>query len=722
MFLAVGIVLFIISVAIMFAIIFTTIRTIKNRGELVISKKNLIYFVPTFLLIYSLHLSAWVFNGESLGFFQCFGLFGSVLDVVAKFKTDTDLVMPICMEYPVFYAAFVLAYVSGGATVILSIASFFSPRVRNYVSYRQALRRGCDIVLGDCADTLRYVRNNKKCLLLVPDVSRSRYAELIKSGYTVVRDSLHGIGKRLRGGEYHIILFSAAKKPYTRVIEEFLAIKRDGVMITLNLEADQGDVKIIKERLIAGTDDKVSAFIHCFSKHELIARQFVVQHPITKYIPRSFFNANCSLKADKEINVVFIGFGKMNYQLFRMCSMQFQFAVQHGEKFAAKPVHYYIYDHRDEVLHNEFFSRILYEFDEDFKDCDFPRPERICDITEVSQMDINSVAAKKKFRSLAAENSFTYFVISLNSDLDDASYAQTIKRLLPQSENYRIFVRAKSNDENFGDDGILYFGDESKIYTHSCIVNDDLSEFARRLNMLYDNIKNMPKWLAEIRSLPVEEQGAALDRCLRDRGHRALMQRNWESRPMIEQTSNLYHALNLPFKLNLLGFDMVKRIDEHDKGIPEERFDERYVNTGKQSNYSDVSFFFETQSSNVLAFIEHLRWNALYILYDYKQMKKKDMPVMESVDSDGNRKITVLHKDLSRKLHACLTTYYGLKELIEYKFSIMYPDENVKDVSTKDARLRELYNLYQYDYMDLDKLYTDISAIGYKIIEKTDSK
>ena len=98
------------------------------------------------------------------------------------------------------------------------------------------------------------------------------------------------------------------------------------------------------------------------------------------------------------------------------------------------------------------------------------------------------------------------------------------------------------------------------------------------------------------------------------------------------------------------------------------------------------------------------------------------MPIMESVDSDGNRKITVLHKDLSRKLHACLTTYYGLKELIEYKFSIMYPDENVKDVSPKDARLRELYNLYQYDYMDLDKLYTDISAIGYKIIEKTDSK
>lgn len=72
-------------------------------------------------------------------------------------------------------------------------------------------------------------------------------------------------------------------------------------------------------------------------------------------------------------------------------------------------------------LHNEFFSRMLYEFDEDFKDCDFPRPERICDIAEVGQTDINSVEAKKKFKELVTDNSFTYFIISLNADLEDAS-------------------------------------------------------------------------------------------------------------------------------------------------------------------------------------------------------------------------------------------------------------------------------------------------------------
>lgn len=718
MFLAAGIILFIISLAIIFAIIFTTVRTIKNRGELVISKKNLIYLAPTFILIYLLHLSARLYNGGALNFFSYFALLGSVLEVITKFKVDTDLVLPICNAYPVYYAAFILAYIAGGAAVILSIASFFSPRIRNFFSIRRTLHGGCDIVIGDCADSLRYARANKNSILLIPDISRARYAELLKNGYKVVRRQLKDFCKNFSKGEYNLILFSSANIPYTQIIEQFIAIKSDGRTITLNMGSNQESVKVIKERLIAEADGKVSAFINCFSKHELIARQFVVQYPITKFIPRSFFNENYSLKPDKDINVVFIGFGKMNYQLFRMCSMQFQFATQNDGKLESKPVHYYIYDHKDEALHNEFFSRILYEFEEDFKDCDFPRPDKICDIAEVCRTDINSVEAKKRFKELVTDNGFTYFIISLNADLEDASYAQTIKRLLPEGGNYRIFVRAKSNAEKLGNDGIIYFGDESKIYTHGSIVNDDLSEFARRLNMLYDNIQNMPEWLAAIRHLPAEQQGEALEKSLSDPSHRNLMRANWENRPMIEQASNLYHALNLPFKLNLLGFDMVKCSNGNRNGITETEFNKRYINTGKINNYADVNFFFGLQSSNVLAFIEHSRWNALYILYDYKQMKKRDIVAVKQVEKDGTIKISAPHKNIALKQHACLTTYYGLKELIEYKFSVMYPDEKIENVPPTDSRLRELYNLYQYDYMDLDRLYSEITAMGYKIVEQ----
>ena len=717
MFLVTGILLLIISAAMIFAIAFTTVRTVKDRGELIISKKNLIYLAPTFMLIYFLHMAAWVYNGNGLDFFSCFSLLGSVLEVITKFKADSSLVTPICNEYPVFYAAFVMAYVAGGAAVVLSVASFFSPRIRNYISLRRALRRGCDIVIGDCADSLRFAKNNKNCLLLMPAVTRARYAELIKGGYTVARGPLKDFGKKLCGKEYNLILFSGCNISYTGVIEEFITVKRGGKRVTLNMEANQDSVKIIKERLIADTDDKVGSFISCFSKHELIARQFVAQYPVTKFIPRSFYNENYTLKPDKDINIVFIGFGKMNYQLFRMCSMQFQFAAPCGDRLQSKPVHYYIYDHRGEALHNEFFSRMLYEFDEDFKDCDFPRSERICDIAEVGQTDINSVEAKKKFKELVTDNSFTYFIISLNADLEDASYAQTIRRLLPEDGNYRIFVRAKSSAENFGGGKVIYFGDESKIYTHDYIVNDELSELARRLNMLYDSIGNMPQWLADIRKLPVGQQGEALDKSLQNYDCRELMRENWESRPMIEQASNLYHALNLPFKLNLLGFDMVKRAGDGDTGISEEEFDKRYVNTGRENNYADIGFFFGLQSSNVLAFIEHLRWNALYILYDYKQMKKKDIVAKEEMDKEGNVKIVAPHKNTALKQHACLTTYYGLKELIEYKFGVMYPGEDINNVPPTDSRLRELYNIYQYDYMDLDRLYSEISSMGYKIVE-----
>ena len=88
MFLATGIILLIISLVIICAIAFTTARKINVRGEIVISKKNLIYLVPTYLLIYVLHMSAWLYNGNGLDFFSGFSLIfgqnireGDVVDV-----------------------------------------------------------------------------------------------------------------------------------------------------------------------------------------------------------------------------------------------------------------------------------------------------------------------------------------------------------------------------------------------------------------------------------------------------------------------------------------------------------------------------------------------------------------------------------------------------------------------------------------------------------------
>lgn len=706
-YLILGIVFLLFALSLAVVIALTLVFSIRSGGEL-ISKKNLLYLAPTFLLIYLLYITASAFNGEDIDFFYCFSLISSVLDVL-KFKATKSLLLPICQSYPIYYVDFAMAFIAGSVTVILSIASFFGQRIRNYFAVKRLLNRNCDIVLGDSDSALRYAKNNKSSIVLGAGVGRQRYGDLLKSGVAVIRIpfAAKAVLRKCKKGEHNIIVFRDGKYSYTEVLEQFAQIRTNGGNVYLHLEARQDEMKVLKEKFVAKADDSVGAYIFCFSKYELMARRFVVDYPITKYIPRNFYNENYTLKSEKQINVVFLGFGKVNYQIFRMCAMQFQFAQQSGDKLCAKPVKYHIFDNSDAALHNEFFSRVLYEFDEEFKNCDFPKPEKICEL-DIHRTDINSVEARKAFKALVTDDSFTYFIISLNGDLEDASYARTVKRLLQNEKNYRIFVRAKNNGGerlNSENDSIIYFGEEKNLYTHANIVNDDLTELAQRINLLYNTVSDAPVWLREIQAAMPAEQCRLLDEKLQSSDYKRLLLQKWANLPFIEQASNLYHALNLPFKLNMMGLCMTRRQGENDKGISESRFNMRYINSERASGYKDYSFYFKNESSNVLAYIEHSRWNALYIFYDYKQMPKREMQAV-----DGN----VKHKDVSRKLHACLTSYYGLDELIRFKFGILYP--GVKPAND-DERLLELGKIYRYDYMDLDRLYGEITAMGYKLEE-----
>lgn len=725
MYLALAIVFLLASLLMAAVIVITAVRSLKRNGDL-ITKTNLLYLAPTFLIIYLLHITAEVYNGSELDFFSCFSLIYTSLDVM-KFKAVKSMLMPLCTAYPLYYADFVISFIIGGITVILSIASFFSRRIGNFFKVKYRLRKGCDIVIGDSDTSVQYLKSTQNTVLLGTNLSNARFVDLIKQGIAVLNIpfSAKSISRKLKRGAYNIIVFKDANNSYTKIIETFLSLLKD-VDVSIYLEANQKEMKILKQKFITKADNK-KTYISGFSKYELMARQFVVDYPISKYIPRKFFSENGAIKSDKEIHIVFIGFGRVNYQLFRMCAMQFQFAHEQDGKLASHPIKYHIYDCEKRALHNEFFSRMKYEFDEVFSDCDFPKPEKVCDIVDIEEQYSNSVDAKKAFKSFVNEDSFTYFIISLNDDLEDASYAQTIMRMFNQNKNYRIFVRAKNNSGerlNEDDDNIIYFGDENGLYTHNNIVNDDLTELAQRINFLYKQISDPTKWVEKLYNrtdLTLEQKNTIFRKNISEAKNKKEMLEIWGKLPNIEQDSNLYHALNLPFKLNLLGFDMVKMSDETDKGITEAEFNKAYVNSGRAENYNDYSFFFKTESSNVLAFIEHSRWNALYILYDYKQMKKADMQIVEKVDEKGNIVRSMSHKNTDLKQHACITTYYGLNELIAYKYKALYPDEVLDEKHYKDnAHLKELGKIYAYDYMDLDRLYNEITAMGYKLVKNND--
>lgn len=724
MYLAFGIIILSALIFMTGIIVYTLIKSLKE-GEEIISKKNLIYIVPLYCIVYLLYVLASVYSREEMDFFHFFTLLYYTAESVIKFKLQTGLIMPLCDAVPIIKADLIIACILCFFAVTLGVLSLFSQRIRNFVSVRVRLYKGCDIVPGDSKSALRYIKNYKNCILLGTDITRQRYNELVKDGITVLRMpfAAQPLLKKLGRRKHNIIVFRDGNYSYTKIIETFTALRQGGSECGIYLEGNQEAMKILKEKFVSDADVKAGAHISCFSRHELMARRFVVDYPITRFIPRDFYNSDYTVKDGKEINVVFIGFGKVNYQLFRMCSMQFQFAGIKSGKLCAKPVNYYIYDNEKKALNNEFFTRLGFEFDEEFKDCDFPKPEKICNIADVKPWDINSEEAKKKFKSLVTKDSFTYFVISLDNDLEDASYARTVRRLLNSDDNFRIFVRARNDSgeklnaerlcDGDTDEKIIYFGEEKKLYTHENIVNDELLELAQRINLLYNNVKNPPEWLKSIKQLKPEAQKRILNEYLEKSKNRQYMQEQWASLIAIEQDSNLYHALNLPFKLNLLGFGMVKKRDG-EIGVSEEKFDERYINSGRANGYNDYSFFFKTESSNVLAFIEHSRWNALYIMYDYKQMKKKDLKIVKEKDEKGKEVLTVPHKNGEKKQHACLTTYYGLNELIIYKYRMLYPDADADaaDFNT-DPRLLSLGKIYAYDYMDLDRLYGEITAMGY---------
>ncbi len=735
-----GILFLVAEIIVICVFVFGTALMYK-RHKILVSKKNLWYLIPSFLLIYLLGLTARFYGGAPVDFFVCFDLVNTTLDVFG-FQID-DYIVEICKN-GIFYADFVIAYVLAVITAVTGVLGFFGLRLHNSYIKCKAYHKGCDLVLGDSESSLLYLKVNPGSVMIAPKITGKRYVELLKSGFTVDRKELNSVklAKRVKKNDFDLIVFRDRGYPYTKIIDEFSALRKNGGRVDLHFEATLDETKIVRRKFIEKAGAEIEPHIRCFSKYELIARKFVADYPITKYIPREFYNDNFSIKNNKKINVVFIGFGKVNYQLFRMFAMQFQFASEKKGRLISKPVDYYIYDCQESALSNEFRSRIEYEFDEIFSDCDFPKPEKICEM-HVENVDINSCDVKRKFRSLVDKNSYTYFIVSLDDDLKDAAYAQTIRRLFNDDYNYKIFVRAKNkNGEtlNVSTDSVVYFGDDISFYTHDNIVNDALSETAQRLNLLYEMTKKesqdkeskQPKCAdrqaiidkgadgqatSEGNKAAKQKQSAELNDYLKNPDNRKYMLDLWSNLKMIDQSSNLYRALNIPFKLAMLGFEMV----ESGGKITEKEFFNRYAKADSaeesKKKYTDYSVYFKTEPCNVFAYIEHARWNALYILYDFKQMSKSEMKVEEKVEN-GKSIREVCHKDKDKMRHGCLTSYYGLDDLIKFKFELLYGKTEANNVSNTDARLLELSDIYKYDYLDLENLYSYILTMGYTVADR----
>ena len=655
------------------------------KKKAVIDKTSLIYLLPTFILVYALYLTATIYNDVKPTFYTFFLLVHETLSMVAM-ELNQDLIMPLSEANGWFHAATIGACVLSFITIVFGVMALFGTTLINEIKKRGRFRKGGDLVIGASANALQYLKTHASAVLWAEKIEKEAYRDLIKKGYVVHKAPLtvKNIKKQLKSNEYHLIVFRDVSYSYLSVLDCFEELKKQTAKrIFLHLEVNADEMKIVREKYLSQVDESANSFIMPFCRYELMARRFIAEHPITKYIPRDFFNKNLTLKEEKEINVVFLGFGKVNYELFKLMATNFQFAKQKDGKLYAAPVHYYTFENNSERLANEHFIKLINNYDEIFKGSDLPPAEKICDLKDLLPMDAHSAEARKQLRALVNKDTYTYFIISIANDFQDAAFANELKKCLDEETNYKIFVRAKCEEELLfenKDNNVLYFGDNTHCFLHENIVNRDLMELSQNVNNLYNQHT---------------KEGVG-------------MLREWQKLAVVEQYSNIDAALNIYFKLNMMGFTLEKAAGG---GVSKEDFINACPDAFMGAKGGDYDFFFETTTANVLAFIEHSRWNAYYLLSGYKPL-----PFEQFIwKQDRTGKDVLQHKDEEKNRHACLTTYYGLDKLICYKEKTLKEatDRKVGEV-TKDA----LAAIYRYDYMVIDGMYDALTKLGYSIVKR----
>ena len=303
-------------------------------------------------------------------------------------------------------------------------------------------------------------------------------------------------------------------------------------------------------------------------------------------------------------------------------------------------------------------------------------------------MDAHSGKTRKQLVELVKEDTYTYFVISLSEDFEDGAFAYELKKHLSGKGNYKIFVRAKGEESrllNKGEEDIIYFGEDDECLLHENIVNDDLMELSQNVNNLYNDY-TQDKW-AQLRE--------------------------WQKLPVVEQYSNINAALNIYFKLHLMGFDLKKG---KEGGVTKEELQKMLPDVFMGENGKDYQYFFGTKAANVLAFIEHSRWNAYYILSGYKPLHFNEFTWKQN--NKGREDLQ--HKDKEKLRHACLTSYQGLDELIQYKYKTLKEESEKGERKVGQVDFNAQAAIYRYDYMVVDGMHEALSGLGYSIVKRED--
>lgn len=594
--------------------------------------------------------------------------------------------------------AFLVIYLVSLFIFYYSIITGLFKSLKNVISLHKALNKSCDILIG--IDNIEmYAKEARNIIVwLLPsstkadiDLLRGLAIPYIKKEFNF--NELYNLSLKYNKNEYNFISFNNDEDNLIYISEfiKYLELENSTNKkiyeyhnLYIHTEISIDNLVTIHDKILANSKE-LSPYINIFNRYELTALKFINDSPLAKFIPNEFISDsiildtnstnnkiklnNCDddvlCQYDKMLNVIYLGFGRVNSELFKSQAINDQLVSFNPSNNTIKShiVNYFAFDnkaHDKKDKNEQFYSKRYDLFKEKILNKELDKndylemPEDVYRLYRIRE-DVNDKSNIENILSLLKiKDSYNQIIISLENDLDNIDLALKLIMLFNENdlENYHIFVRIKNDNEKTielikNNDKIDFFGCDSHILNSDVIINKQIISFAKLMNKKYNQ--------------------------------KRLSDTSWYSLSPIKQKSNIYAGLSIRSKLNLLEADYTNDINAIENKECLKKLEYSF------NSYHEFRYDNGINTAKLLSYQEKLRWNAFYIMNGYIPYKKSDIkydifiPTELSFIKDNDRK----------RSHACLTSANGLDEYHNiFKNIVMY--EKYDYVITENEKINEL--------------------------------
>ncbi len=625
--------------------------------------------------------------------------FSDAIDIIKLSFNDTMIEL-LKLNCKSLLAAYYIAYGLSAAALSSLTIYLLEITLKNVVRLAKIMFKGRDVILvygfnEDAKKMIKHFSDEQIKITFVLDsgnidkhVEEKTYLDkyhvsFVEYPYKEKDDYEDAILKatKYKSKNYTIITFFSDDKKNddfsTEIIKVINSGKRNNVKFIMNVDNVQESFILNKIYDKDSQLDKTKGYLRVYNKYDLNSYIFNMKHTFAKHIhevedeSHKYIKDNCTIQGC-DIHAYFIGFGKVNQALLRDALINNQFIEEVYDdkkyKLLKKNIEVDVYEEQKKLnafnlstgllkyqksqfnkdnyfdLPEDYYSHIVFNFDTNIEDLSF----------------INKIYDDIKCRAKKTHQ-FNFFFISLKSDMYNLQIAHTIQKHIDSIENSNsfYFVRKESmTEQDVEDKNLFYICNDKDVFSHKNILLNKIYDSAKFEHFCYEEGKKYEK--------PIVDE-------------------KWNELPRIKQLSNLYAVNAFEFKKDLSGINPDNYVAKYNPNNIEPVGDNdigRLTESNKQYEAIDV-----------LAFLEHERWNAFELSVGALPMK---IEMLEELNKD-NKGGKVIGQTENGSYHACLATATGLVQF--YK--------KVNEMGCKEA------NKICYDYDSMGNF-----LVHHKILEE----